>query len=214
MIHRRSILKTGALASLLAGVRPGKARAFVPAHNWDKYDFGAGPPVRDRLNQGPFPQYAPEEVLPASSVVMATTPSNEIVPGFGKGLITYISGDLGAPKVKGETLAETIEKLAQIPMGQKLFIRLTWREMQKQRGRLDFPEHLKLTLEMARKYNKRIAFRMELAQDQSGQHPALLSAISWRDRSDCARHRLPHSSLLRLELSKRRARRAGDWICQ
>jgi hypothetical protein len=30
-----------------------KAAAFVPAHNWDRYDWGTAPPVRDRLNQGP-----------------------------------------------------------------------------------------------------------------------------------------------------------------
>ena len=31
--------------------------------------------MRNRLNQGPFPHCPPEEVLPGSDVVMATTPS-------------------------------------------------------------------------------------------------------------------------------------------
>lgn len=163
MFNRRFFLKSGALATMAAGLKPGSSQAFVPAHLWDKYDFGGGPPVKDRLNQGPFPQYPPEEVVPGSSVVMATTPTKEIVPGFGKGLVTYIAGDLLAPKVPGETLEQTIEKLAQIPMGQKLYIRLTWRELQKQRGKLEMPDYWRLTLEMARKYNKRVAFRVFLS---------------------------------------------------
>ncbi len=162
-MDRRGFLRTGGLVGLMGSSGGNQILGFVPTHNWDKYDFGSGPLVKDRLNQGPFPQYPPEEVVPGSSMVMATTPSDEIVPGFGKGLITYISGDLGAPKVDGETLPQTLEKLAQIPMGQKFYIRLTWREMQKQRGRLDFPEHLKLTLELARKYSKRVAFRIFLS---------------------------------------------------
>ena len=35
-------------------------QAWVPSHNWEKYDFGGGPQVKDRLYQGPFPQYEPE----------------------------------------------------------------------------------------------------------------------------------------------------------
>jgi len=163
MIDRRLFLKSGAAVAVASGLAPRSSQAFVPAHLWDKYDFGSGPAVKDRLNQGPFPQYPPEEVVPGSSVVMATTPTNEIVPGFGKGLINYIAGDLLAPKIPGETLERTIEKLAQIPMGQKLYIRVTWREMQKRRGQLDMPDYWKLTLEMARKYNKRAGFRIFLS---------------------------------------------------
>ena len=43
---RRTFLKTGAF---------GAAAAYVPPHNFDKYDFGGGPAIQDRLNQGPFP---------------------------------------------------------------------------------------------------------------------------------------------------------------
>ena len=52
--------------------------------------------MKDRLYQGPFPQYPPEQVLPGSEVVMATTPSREVVPGYGMGLVTYVTGDFGA----------------------------------------------------------------------------------------------------------------------
>ena len=78
-MRRRDFLKGGVLAAA-AGVGANRAQAFVPAHNWGKYDFGSGPPVRDRLNQGPFPQYPPDAVIPGDDVVMTTTPSDDPVP--------------------------------------------------------------------------------------------------------------------------------------
>jgi hypothetical protein len=79
------------------------------------------------------------------------------------GLTAYIIGDL-LPKRKGnESVRETIEKIVQIPMASKLYIRPTWRQMQSQRGRLDLFEHWQVTLELAEKYNKRVGFRIMLA---------------------------------------------------
>ena len=108
-MDRRDFLKTSGAVTLLSGVGAGTANAFVPAHLWEKYDFGSGPAVKDRLNQGPFPVYPPELVVPGSSVVMATTPSKENVPNFGMGLVAYISGDIGPPKVEGESLEKSLE---------------------------------------------------------------------------------------------------------
>ena len=79
-MKRRAFLQTSGAAALFAGMGAKSAEAHIPAHNWDKYDFGSGPPVKDRLYQGPFPQYEPEAFLPGSEVVMATTPSQEICP--------------------------------------------------------------------------------------------------------------------------------------
>ena len=56
-MQRRDFLNSGVALAVAAEVEMGKSHAFVPAHNWDKYDFGPGPAVTDRLNQGPFPQY-------------------------------------------------------------------------------------------------------------------------------------------------------------
>jgi hypothetical protein len=62
-MNRRTFLRVGAAAGAGAGLaaRSASARApaFVPAHRWDGYDWGTAPPVPDRLNQGPFPQYPP-----------------------------------------------------------------------------------------------------------------------------------------------------------
>ena len=155
-MDRRTFLRTGGVSLALSGLGIKNAAAFIPAHNWDKYDFGSGPPVTDRLYQGPFPQYPPEEIVPGSEVVMATIPSKEVVPNYGMGLVTYICDEAGPPKTKGESLAESIEKLARLPLGNKLYIRLDWRDIQKRPGRLDFCEHWKLTFEMAKKYQKKV----------------------------------------------------------
>ena len=55
-----------------------------------------------------------------------------------------------------------IEKLAGFPLGDKLYLRVDWRNIQKQPGRLDFPDHWKITFDMARKYNKQVGLRIQL----------------------------------------------------
>jgi hypothetical protein len=60
-MRRREFLKAGGAVATAAGA------PYVPAHNFDKYDFGSGPRVADRLNQGPFPS----DLYPSWNVVMA-----------------------------------------------------------------------------------------------------------------------------------------------
>ena len=139
------------------GPRP--ASAFVPAHNWGNYNFGSGPAITDRLNQEPFPQFLPEEVVPVDDVVMATTRSSEVVPNFGKGLVTYISGDLGRDEIKSDNIAQAIEAVAILPLGQKLYIRVPG-EMFSTAGPPGFVDHWKITFEMAAKYKKPVGFRV------------------------------------------------------
>ena len=144
------------------------------------------------------------------NVVMATMPSEEPVSNYGMGLTAYVIGDL-LPKRKGdESVRETIEKIVQIPMASKLYIRPTWRQMQTQRGRLDLFEHWQITLELAEKYNKRVGFRIMLANPDIEEEslpdfvlekvPMLTLGIGWdaeegvnpdevRARKE---HRIPH----------------------
>jgi len=159
-MDRRAFLTTTGTATLLLGAGARRADAFVPAHVWDGYDFGSGPPVSDRLNQGPFPIYPPEEVVPGSYVVMATTPSREIVPNYGMGLIVYVSGDVGPPRIPGESLGKSLEDLVALPFVQKIYMRPDWRDVQQRPGRLDFPEYWRITFDLARRYGKRVAFRI------------------------------------------------------
>jgi len=84
-MQRRDFLKSGVALAVGAELGTNNALGIVPAHNWGKYDFGSGPTVTDRLNQGPFSQYPPDASIPTDEVVMTTTPSEEGVPNYGKG---------------------------------------------------------------------------------------------------------------------------------
>ena len=201
-MKRRTFFKTSGALALLAGLKSRSANAFVPAHNWDKYDFGPGPQVKDRLNQGPFPQYTPELVVPGSNVEMATTPSKEIVPNYGMGLVVYISGDLGPPQIPGESLEKSLEDLVKLPFAQKIYIRPNWRDIQKRPGKLDYPEYWKITFDLAKKYNKRVGFRIMLENPdfpEPGMPEFLMEKVpyvklkgEWRTRPDSIRAKKEH----------------------
>src|SRR5581483_8504374 len=135
-MDRRKFLKSGAATGIAMGLYKPLANAYIPEHNWDKYDWGPGPAVPDRLYQGPFPQYGPGAVIPDSDVVMITSPSKEIVSNYGMGLIVYASDDTGPLHVAGQTLEQTLEDLIKLPFAQKIYIRPNWRDVQKQPGRL------------------------------------------------------------------------------
>jgi len=166
-MDRRFLLKSAAATSLALGLYRPSAQASIPEHNWEKYDWGGGPPVPDRLYQGPFPQYGPCAVVPDSDVSMVTTPSNDIVPNFGMGLIVYASDDTGPLRLPGQSTEQTLEDLIKLPFAQKIYIRPNWRDVQKQPGRLDFPEWWKITFDLARRYDKRVGFRVMLENPDS-----------------------------------------------
>src|SRR3954452_21690084 len=161
-MRRRDFLKTSAALAAAAELASTKAHAFVPAHNWGKYDFGSGPPVKDRLNQGPFPQYPPDAVIPTDEVVMTTTPSEDVVPNYGKGLVTYITADSGTEEIKSDNINQAIEDLVRFPLGQQLYVRPTWREVQPRPGRLELPDYVKLVFELAKKNDKRVGLRVQM----------------------------------------------------
>src|SRR4029079_12081462 len=161
-MDRRRFLKSATAAGIAVGVCKPTANASIPEHSWDKYDWGSGPSVSDRLYQGPFPQYGPGAVVPESDVAMVTTPSRDIVANYGMGLIVYASDDTGLLHVPGQALERTLEDLIQLPFAQKIYIRPNWRDVQKQPGRLDFPDWWKITFDLARRYEKRIGFRVML----------------------------------------------------
>ena len=162
-MQRRDFLKSGMALAVATEFGPAKAHALVRAHNWEKYDFGAGPPAPDRLNQGPFPQYPPDAVIPTDDVIMTTTASEDVVPNYGKGLITYITADSGTTEIKSDNIPKAIEELVQFPLTQQLYIRPTWREMQPRPGRLELPEYVKLVFELAKTNNKRVGLRLQMS---------------------------------------------------
>ena len=157
-MKRREFIKTGILAGAAVGLTPA-LMSWVPSHNWDKYDFGSGPKPEDRLYQGPFPQYAPEDFF-GGSVVQYTTPGKQLVNCFGMGLTSYIAGDLGAPNIPGKSLEQAIDELFRFPLATKVYIRPNWKHIQKRAGRLDFDDYWNITMDKAAKYGKRVGFRI------------------------------------------------------
>lgn len=152
-MRRRDFLKAGGTAAVAAGL------PYVPTHNFDKYDFGAGPQAVDRLNQGPFPA----DLYPSWNVVMALTPSAEVVPNYGMGLITYLCDEIGPPQKAGEGIEASLENLVKLPLGTKLYLRVNWKDVQQRPGRLDLCEHWKLAFALARQYGKRVGFRVMIS---------------------------------------------------
>ena len=157
-MKRRDFLKDSVLGAAALSLSP-TLLSWIPSHNWEGYDFGSGPEVKDRLYQGPFPQYAPENFY-GGDVIQYTTPGKQLINCFGMGLTTYISGDLGAPHVAGESLETTIDKLFRFPLGTKVYIRPNWRHLQKNPGKLEPDDYWKITMEKAEQYGKRVGFRV------------------------------------------------------
>src|SRR3984893_18049440 len=110
-MQRRDFIKSTIAVAVATEIGTGNAQAKVPAHNWGNYDFGSGPHVADRLNQGPFPQYSPDAVIPTDDVVMTTTSSQNVVPNYGMGLVTYITADSGTEEIKSDNIPQAIEDL-------------------------------------------------------------------------------------------------------
>ena len=62
-MQRRSFLKASGAITLAAGLAADSLLAKILPHNFDKYDFGGGPAVPDRLYQGPFSSSAGERCV-------------------------------------------------------------------------------------------------------------------------------------------------------
>ena len=154
-MDRRIFLKAGGAAAAFAGSRAHAAAV----HNFDGFDFGPGPAVVDRLYQGPFPT----DGFAGWQVAMGTTPSNEVIPGFGMGLITYLCDEVGPPSKPGESLEQSLENLARFPLGTKLYLRVNWKDVQRRPGRLDFCEHWRIAFDLARRHDKRLGLRVMMS---------------------------------------------------
>ena len=155
-MRRRDFLRAGGTVALASGFATQQMYAYVPGHNFEKYDFGSGPLAADRLYQGPFPT----DLFPSWNVVMATTPSLDPVPNYGMGLVTYICDEKGPPHNAGQNPEKLIEDLVRLPLGSALYLRVNWKDVQQKSGRLDLCEHWKTTFDFARQYGKRIGLRV------------------------------------------------------
>jgi hypothetical protein len=163
-VHRRDFVKAGAALAAAAGaVR--EAPADVPAHLWQGYDFGPGPRVVDRLNQGPFEIDQDEGWY----TIETTTPSRAPVRNFGLGLVGYTWEENGPAldvRAGREPLEAAVEKLASLPFVDVLYIRCDWRDVQSRPGRLDLGPVWGLTLDAARRHGLRVGFRVQLSNPE------------------------------------------------
>src|ERR1051325_6736302 len=126
-MRRRTFIKTGATLSLATVLGQTRAQE-VTTHNWE-YDFGSGPPVTDRLNQGPFGIEQDEGWY----TVLVTSQSSKPVKNYGLGLVGYTWEEGGpslAARAGKETLEQHVEKMASLPFVDVLYIRCDWRDVQ------------------------------------------------------------------------------------
>ncbi len=164
MIRRRDFVKAGAALAALTGAGL-RSEAGEAVHLWQGYDFGPGPAVPDRLDQGPF-GIAQDE---GWYTIEATTSAKGPVRNFGLGLVGYAweeNGPALAVRAGTQTLEDAVEKMASLALADVLYIRCDWRDVQSRPGRLDLNPVWKLTLDAARRHGKRVAFRVQLSNPE------------------------------------------------
>src|SRR5246127_250065 len=154
-MRRRDLLKSALLL-------PATMAADVPAHLWQGYEFGSGPPVRERLNQGPFDIDQDQ----GWQTILFTTASEQPVRNPGLGLVGYAWEENGpslAARAGKETLVQHIEKISSLPFVDVLYIRCDWRNVQSRPGQLNLEPVWDLTLDAAKRKGLRVAFRIQLS---------------------------------------------------
>jgi hypothetical protein len=164
-MNRRDFAKATGVGMLVAGAGPQSLRADVSGHLWNGYDFGPGPAVPDRLNQGPFGVEQDE----GFQTIGWTNPSQEHIRNFGLGLVAYTWEEGGpslAARRRQEPLEKSVEKLATLPFVDTLYIRFDWRDVQSAPGRLDLNPVWKLTFDAARQYGLKVGFRVQLSSPE------------------------------------------------
>ncbi len=166
MAKRRDFVKAGAGlagAGLAAAAAPG--RADVPTHLWAGYDFGPGPRVADRLDQGPFGIEQDEGWY----TIETTTASDQPLRNLGLGLVGYTFEEGGpalAAREGRSTLEHEVEAMAALPLVDVFYIRCDWRDVQSRPGRLDLHPVFGLTREAARRSARRFGFRVQLSNTE------------------------------------------------
>jgi hypothetical protein len=163
-MRRRQFVKAGAVLAAVSSVGE-TARADVPTHLWAGYDFGPGPRVADRLDQGPFGVEQDEGWY----TIEATTASDAPLRNPGLGLVGYTFEEGGpglAAREGSRTLEREVASLASLPLVDLFYVRCDWRDVQRRPGRLDLHPVFRLTREAARASGRRFGFRVQLSNTE------------------------------------------------
>ena len=160
-MNRRTFLQGASTAGVAAGLVP-PAHAYIPEHNWDKYDWGSGPEVEGPLVSGPFSTVRARRRRTRQRRGHGDHTFERHRPQLRHGINRLCLRRHGPTAPAGETLEKSLEDLVKIPFTQKIYIRPNWREVQRKPGRLDFPDWWQVTFDLAKRYNKRVGFRIML----------------------------------------------------
>lgn len=121
--------------------------------------------MRDRLEQGPFDIEQDEGWRTA----LFTSPSEKPVRNTGTGLVGYTWEENGPSlpvRAGKKTLEQQVEDIASLPFVDVLYIRCDWRNVQSRTGKLDLDPVWHLTLDAAKRYGLRVAFRVQLSNPE------------------------------------------------
>src|SRR5436190_14307880 len=161
-MHRRNFIKTAATVAVASGIGSSQE---LPPHNWDRYDFGLGPTVADRLDQGPFGI----EQDQGWYTILVTSQSDKPIRNYGSGLVGYTWEEGGpslAARAGKETLEQHVDRLSSLPFVDVLYIRCDWRDVQSRQGRLNLHPVFKLTFDAAKRHNQRVGLRVQLSNTE------------------------------------------------
>ena len=164
-LSRRGFVKAGAALSVLGGACGARAVAGPAGDLRCGQDFGPGPAVADRLDQGPFGIEQDEGWY----TVETTTPAPGLVRNFGLGLMGYTweeNGPALAVREGRQTLEEAVEAIARLPFVDVLYVRCDWRDVQRRPGRLDRHPVWAATFDAARRHGLRVGFRVQLSNPE------------------------------------------------
>jgi hypothetical protein len=177
-MRRRDLLKGAVLL-------PALARANIATGLKQDCDCGFAPPVKDRLDQGPFDIDQDQ----GWQTVLFTTPSERPLRNPGLGLVGYSweeSGPSLAARAGRESIEQHVEKISNLPFVDVLYIRCDWRNVQSRPGRLDLDPVWALTLDAAKRKGLRVAFRVQLSNESFQPEQVALPAFL-RDRVPLAK---------------------------
>ena len=166
MLRRRDFVKAGGAAG---GGRRGAGARRAPTcrtHLWAGYDFGPGPALADRLNQGPFGIEQDEGWY----TIEATTPSDAAAAQPGPRASSATRSRRAGPRSPRARAARRSSarwrRMAALPFADVFYIRCDWRDVQSRPGRLDLHPVFALTREAARSSGRRFGFRVQLSNTE------------------------------------------------